>query len=121
MRADVARACERGLALKGRFQGEGISAKGDRGKATLVADLRDAQTITVPLAWHPRLMHATCEEGQNWRLIGRGQGIHWEDVDEDISIESILLGQPSAESQFSLNKWLENQKRRITKEPKGRR
>jgi len=51
-------------------------------------------------------MHATPEERNNWRLIGRGHGIHWEDIDEDISVEGLLAGKPSGESQASLKKWL---------------
>jgi hypothetical protein len=57
---------------------------------TLTVDLSDGRTISVPLAWYPRLMHATSEELKNWRLIGKGQGVHWEDIDEDISIEGLF-------------------------------
>lgn len=73
---------------------------------TLGVDLSDGRTISVPLAWFPRLVHATLEERNNWRLIGKGQGIHWEDIDEDISIEGLLAGNPSGESQASFKKWL---------------
>ena len=52
--------------------------------------LADGREITVPLVWFPRLQNATVAARQNWRLIGGGVGIHWEDVDEDISIESLL-------------------------------
>lgn len=52
--------------------------------------LADGREITAPLAWSPRLAEATGEQRRNWRLIGRGQGIHWPDVDEDISIASLL-------------------------------
>ena len=72
----------------------------------LKVDLSDGRTISVPLTWYPRLLHATTEERKNWRLIGRGRGIHWEDVDEDISVEGLLAGHPSGESQMSLRKWL---------------
>ncbi|MBI4221731.1 MAG: DUF2442 domain-containing protein, partial [Planctomycetes bacterium] len=51
---------------------------------TLSVDLSDGRTISVPLEWFPRLVHATLEERNNWRLIGKGHGIHWEDIDEDI-------------------------------------
>jgi hypothetical protein len=54
------------------------------------------------------LLHATPEERNNWRFIGKGQGIHWEDIDEDISIENLLAGKPSGESQTSLKKWLQS-------------
>ena len=73
---------------------------------TLSVDLSDGRTISVPLAWFPRFVHATSEERNNWRLIGKGQGIHWEDIDEDISVEGLLAGKPSGESQASFKKWL---------------
>jgi hypothetical protein len=75
---------------------------------TLSVDLNDGRTISVPLAWFPRLLNATAEERQEWRLIGKGQGIHFEAVDEDISIEGLLLGKPSGESQKSFQKWLDS-------------
>ena len=75
---------------------------------TLRVDLGDGRTISVPLAWFPRLVHATPDERNNWRLIGSGEGIHWENVDEDISIEGLLAGRASGESQDSFKKWLEN-------------
>ncbi|MFH1095970.1 MAG: DUF2442 domain-containing protein [Candidatus Desantisbacteria bacterium] len=74
---------------------------------TLSVDLSDGRTISVPLAWFPRLIYSTFEERNNWRLIGRGHGIHWEDIDEDISVEGLLAGKPSGESQVSFKKWLE--------------
>lgn len=77
---------------------------------TLMADLSDGRTISVPLAWHPRLVHATPAERRNWRLIGVGLGIHWPDLDEDISVEGLLAGRPSGESQESLKRWLEARK-----------
>jgi hypothetical protein len=52
--------------------------------------LADGREVTAPLAWSPRLAEATAEQRKNWRLIGRGQGIHWPDVDEDISVASLL-------------------------------
>ena len=74
----------------------------------LVVDLNDGRTISAPLAWFPRLLHATLDERNNWRLIGKGHGIHWEDLDEDISVEGLLAGKPSGESQISFKKWLES-------------
>ena len=74
---------------------------------TLTAELSDGRTISVPLAWYPRLVHATEEERGNWRLIGGGHGIHWPDLDEDVSVEGLLAGRPSNESQKSLQRWLE--------------
>ncbi len=73
---------------------------------TLSVDLTDGRTLSVPLAWFPRLLHGTKEERNNWRLIGRGHGIHWKDLDEDISIDGLLGGRPSGESQTSFKKWL---------------
>ena len=73
---------------------------------TLTVDLSDGRSISVPLAWYPRLAHGSPEERQSWRLIGRGDGIHWPDRDEDLSVEGLLAGRPSGESQQSLAKWL---------------
>ena len=73
---------------------------------TLSVDLSDGRTISVPLAWYPRLTYASKSEQNNWRLIGKGYGIHWEDLDEDISVEGLLAGKPSGESQTSFKKWL---------------
>src|SRR6202163_1612399 len=74
--------------------------------AELVLRLSDGRTVSAPLAWFPRLLHGTSEQRNNWRLIGKGVGIHWPDLDEDISISNLLLGQRSGESQRSLQKWL---------------
>jgi hypothetical protein len=74
---------------------------------TLTVELSDGRVISVPLAWYPRLSHATAEERGNWRLIGNGEGIHWPDLDEDISVENIIVGNPSGESPRSLKRWLE--------------
>jgi hypothetical protein len=73
---------------------------------TLAVELSDGRSISVPLTWFPRLVHATPAERKNWRLIGRGRGIHWETLDEDISIDGLLSGKPSGESQASFKKWL---------------
>jgi hypothetical protein len=62
---------------------------------TLVVDLADGRTISVPLAWYPRLLHATAEQRANWRLAGGGYGVHWPDVDEDLSSEGMLRGAPA--------------------------
>src|SRR5512143_24053 len=72
----------------------------------LNVDLSDGRTISVPLECYPRLVHATSAERKKWRLIGRGQGVHWEDLDEDISVEGLLSGRPSNESQTSFKRWL---------------
>jgi len=72
----------------------------------LIVDLSDGRTVSVPLAWFPRLLHGTPAERNKWRLIGDGEGIHWPDLDEDISVENLILGKPSGESQKSFKKWL---------------
>jgi len=73
---------------------------------TLSVDLSDGRTISVPLAWYPRLLNGSTKERQNWRLIGQGEGIHWDQLDEDISVKNIILGQPSGENQKSFQRWL---------------
>ncbi len=78
---------------------------------TLAVDLIDGRTILVPLVWYPRLLHGTEKERNNWRFIGNNEGIHWPDLDEDISIENLLMGKPSGESQNSFKRWLEGRER----------
>ena len=75
---------------------------------TLSVELSDGRTISVPVDWYPRLTHATEQQRANWRIIGRGDGIHWADIDEDISVEALLAGKPSGESLSSLKVWLES-------------
>lgn len=77
---------------------------------TLFVDLSDGRSISAPLAWYPRLWHGTESERANWRLIGRGEGIHWPELDEDISLEGLILGRPSNESQRSLQAWLDSRR-----------
>ena len=74
----------------------------------LVVDLDDGRTVSVPLVWYPRLAHGTPAEHGQWRLIGNGEGIHWPALDEDISVEALLAGKPSGETQASLRRWLES-------------
>jgi len=88
-------------------------------KDTLSVDLSDGSTISVPLEWFPRLLHAKPKERNNWRLIGRGHGIHWEDIDEDISVEGLLTGKPSGESQKSFKKWLSQRQSRLIRHSGG--
>ncbi|HMP75572.1 MAG TPA: DUF2442 domain-containing protein [Kiritimatiellia bacterium] len=73
---------------------------------SLVVELTDGRTISAPLAWYPRLLHGTAKERNTWRLIGSGDGIHWPDLDEDISIAGLVAGHPSGESADSLARWL---------------
>ena len=70
--------------------------------------LADGRSIAVPVEWYPRLAHGTGEERNNWRFIGRGEGIHWHDLDEDISVQNLLSGVRSGESQRSFKQWLES-------------
>ena len=72
----------------------------------LTVVLLDGRTVTVPVSWYPRLANGSPQERLNWRLLGGGHGIHWPDLDEDISVDALLAGRPSAESQSSLQKWL---------------
>jgi hypothetical protein len=73
----------------------------------LTVELVDGRSVSVSLLWFPRLVDGTPDERANWRLIGRGEGIHWPDLDEDVSGAGLLAGKRSGESQRSLNRWLE--------------
>ena len=94
----------------------GIEVRNPTAKYVTVTDdaltvgLSDGRTISVPLAWFPRLTHGTAAERSSWTLIADGEGIHWPGLDEDISVESLLAGRRSGESQESLRKWLEGRK-----------
>lgn len=77
---------------------------------SLSVELSDGRSVAVPLVWFPRLFHGTAEERARWHLIGKGEGIHWELLDEDISAEGLLAGRPSGESQASFQKWLEQRR-----------
>lgn len=90
-------------------KGEGVRVTED----ALTVDLVDGRTISIPLAWYPRLWHAKVDERNQWEWIGDNEGIHWPDLDEDISVEGIIAGRRSGESQRSLSAWLE--KRRVEK------
>jgi Protein of unknown function (DUF2442) len=76
----------------------------------LVVEFVDGRTLTVPLAWYPRLLHGTPAERAHWRLIGNGMGVHWPDLDEDISVEGLLAGRRSGETVASIKRWLEARK-----------
>ncbi len=95
------------MSISGTELSEAIAQSVGVSDDALIADLADGRTITVPLAWFPRLAHGTAKERTNWRLIGGGEGIHWPDLDEDISVASLLAGRRSGETQESLRRWLE--------------
>lgn len=69
---------------------------------TVSVDLMDGRSITVPLAWYPRLLNARVEQRENWEVCGGGYGIHWEDIDEDLSTDGMLRGAPSPEAGHEL-------------------
>ncbi len=62
---------------------------------SLSVSLKDGRTITVPLAWYPKLLHASTQQRSNWKVAGGGYGIHWPDLDEDLSTEGLLRGAPA--------------------------
>lgn len=74
--------------------------------SSLKVELSDGRSVTVPLVWYPRLVNATPAERNHWELIGDGQGIHWPDLDEDLSLEGLLNGRPSFEYPESFQKWI---------------
>ena len=80
---------------------------------SVVVDLTDGRTVSAPLAWHPRLLHGTMLERKDCLLIGEGLGIHWPQLDEDISVDGILAGRKSYESKESFDQWLAS-RRRVT-------
>jgi hypothetical protein len=65
------------------------------GDDLLHVDLHDGRTISVPLAWYPRLLNASRQQQENWQVAGGGFGIHWPDIDEDLSTEGLLRGAPA--------------------------
>ena len=75
-------------------------------EAALTAHLADGRVVSAPLTWYPRLVHATQEERDNWEIFGDGRFFHWPDLDEDLSLESMLAGWPSQESQSGFKRWL---------------
>ncbi len=72
----------------------------------LIVDLADGRSLSVPLEWYPRLVHASPQERQNWQTLGDGYAIEWIDLDEHIGIEGLLAGKRSGESQRSFERWL---------------
>src|SRR6266513_1143787 len=92
---------------RGTLRARGVRVTSD----AVVVDLVDGRTISTPLAWYPRLVHGSAAERANFELIGNGEGIHWPDLDEDLSIEGMLAGQPSREKPESVDRWLANRKK----------
>jgi uncharacterized protein DUF2442 len=82
---------------------------------TLIVDLRDGRTVSVPIDWYPRLAEGTPAERRRWELIGSGIGIHWPALDEDISVEALLRGLGSNESVASLQHWRAGRQRPANK------
>ncbi len=78
----------------------------------LRVELEDGRTISVPLAWFPRLRYGTPAERERWEFIGNGEGIHWPELDEDIKVAHLLAGIPSRESRKSLQRWLAERRKR---------
>lgn len=76
------------------------------GDESLAVTLADGRTLSLPLKWYPRLQHGTPAERNNWRLVGDGVGIHWPDLDEDLSVEGFLAGRRSIETPASIKRWL---------------
>ena len=81
----------------------------------IVVTLVDGRILSVPVAWYPRLSHGTQEERNTYELMGRGTGIHWPLLDEDISVSGLLRGNPSFESEQSLQQWLDERVSRTKK------
>ena len=71
---------------------------------TIAVDLMDGRTIVVPLAWYPALLEATPQQRSNWKVSGAGYGIHWPDIDEDLSTEGLLRGAPTAPEPLHIRK-----------------
>jgi hypothetical protein len=79
-----------------------VAVKGDK----LLVDLVDGRSLSIPIAWYPRLLHGSRAERRNWCLLGDGCAIEWPDLDEHIGVEGLLAGRGSGESRKSLTRWL---------------
>ena len=75
-------------------------------RSNILVYLADGRSLSVPLEWYPRLLHATPDECNNWQLLGDGYAVEWPDLDEHIGIEGLLAGRRSGESAKSLQEWL---------------
>jgi len=78
---------------------------------SMTVHLDDGRALSVPIAWYPRLLDGSKQERENYELIGDGEGIHWPKLDEDISVEGLLAGKRSAESDASLARWLKKRQK----------
>ena len=87
---------------------QSVTVSGD----VLTVDLADGRSISVPVSWYPRLVHGTPKERSKWELLGGGVGIHWPDLDEDISVQGLLMGRRSGETQESLQRWLASRRKK---------
>ena len=83
---------------------------------SLTVRLDDGRSLSVPLTWYPRLLHWTPAERETYELTGEGEGVHWPQLDEDISVEGLLAGRRSAESASSLTRWIERRRAGAIKE-----
>ena len=84
----------------------------------LAVELSDGRRVAVPLSWYPRLSHARPEHRAYWQFIGGGHGIHWPELDEDISVDNLLFGQPSGEGARSFSRWKEWYQKKLTEQDK---
>src|SRR5438876_2791141 len=84
----------------------------------LVVDLADGRSLSVPLAWYPRLLHGTEAEQQEWHLLGDGYAIEWPSLDEHIGIEGLVAGRRSGESEQSFKRWLASRRKRVSRRKK---
>ena len=87
----------------------------DFSEDSFIVQLDDGRTLSVPLTWYPRLLNGTQPERERYELIGAGEGIHWPDLDEDISVEGLVAGRSSAESAASLAKWMEKRRQNFNR------
>jgi hypothetical protein len=83
---------------------------------TLTVTLADGRVVSAPISWYPRLSHALPRHREIWEFIGRGHGIHWPELDEDISVENLLLGQASGEGARSFSRWKEWYGQKLTEQ-----
>lgn len=84
-------------------------------------ELSDGRTILLPIDWYPRIAAGTAKERSHWRLVAKGAGVHWVDLDESVSVENILQGRPSGESQSSFQKWIDSRSARLPIRPRQSR